>query len=57
MFQAVIVFGVATVVFAASQLLWLSILALMVLGAADAVSVVIRISLVQLATRDVERLG
>ena len=52
MFQAVIVFGVATVVFAVSQLLWLSILALVVLGAADAVSVVIRISLVQLATPD-----
>jgi hypothetical protein len=52
MFQAVIVFGVATVVFAVSHLLWLSILALIVLGAADAVSVVIRISLVQLATPD-----
>src|ERR1700678_2686985 len=52
MFQAVIVFGVATVVFAVSHLLWLSILALAVLGAADAVSVVIRISLVQLATPD-----
>jgi len=40
------------VVFAVSHLLWLSILALAVLGAADAVSVVIRISLVQLATPD-----
>jgi MFS family permease len=52
MFQAVIVFGAATVVFAVSHLLWLSILSLVVLGAADAVSVVIRISLVQLATPD-----
>ena len=52
MFQAVIVFGVATVVFGLSHLLWLSILALAVLGAADAVSVVIRISLVQLGTPD-----
>jgi MFS family permease len=52
MFQAVIVFGAATVVFAVSHLLWLSILSLAVLGAADAVSVVIRISLVQLATPD-----
>jgi MFS family permease len=52
MFQAVIVFGLATVVFAVSHLLWLSILALAVMGAADAVSVVIRISLVQLATPD-----
>jgi MFS family permease len=50
MFQAVIVFGVATVVFAVSQWMWLSVLALAVLGAADTVSVVIRFSLVQLAT-------
>jgi MFS family permease len=52
MFQAVIVFGVATVVFALSQWMWLSVLALAVLGAADVVSVVIRFSLVQLATPD-----
>jgi MFS family permease len=52
MFQAVIVFGVATVVFAVSQWMWLSVLALAVLGAADTVSVVIRFSLVQLATPD-----
>lgn len=50
MFQAVIVFGVATVVFAVSYWMWLSLLALAVLGAADTVSVVIRFSLVQLAT-------
>jgi MFS family permease len=50
MFQAVIVFGVATVVFALSQWMWLSVLALAVLGAADTISVVIRFSLVQLAT-------
>ncbi len=50
MFQAVIVFGVATVVFALSHWMWLSVLALAVLGAADNVSVVIRFSLVQLAT-------
>jgi MFS family permease len=50
MFQAVIVFGVATVVFALSHLMWLSVLALAVLGAADTVSVVIRFSLVQLST-------
>ena len=35
MFQAVIVFGVATVVFALSRSLWLSIAALAVLGGAD----------------------
>lgn len=52
MFQAVIVFGVATVVFALSSWMWLSVLALAVLGAADTISVVIRFSLVQLATPD-----
>jgi MFS family permease len=52
MFQAVIVFGVATVVFAVSQWMWLSVVALAILGAADIVSVVIRFSLVQLATPD-----
>jgi MFS family permease len=50
MFQAVIVFGLATVVFAVSHWMWLSVLALAILGAADTVSVVIRFSLVQLAT-------
>ena len=50
MFQAVIVFGAATVVFALSHWMWLSVLALAVLGAADTVSVVIRFSLVQLST-------
>jgi MFS family permease len=52
MFQAVIVFGAATVVFALSHWMWLSVLALAVLGAADTISVVIRFSLVQLATPD-----
>jgi MFS family permease len=52
MFQAVIVFGTATVVFALSRDVWLSVLALAVMGAADTVSVVIRVSLVQLATPD-----
>jgi MFS family permease len=52
MFTAVIIFGCATVVFALSRSLWLSILALAIMGAADTVSMVIRISLVQLATPD-----
>jgi MFS family permease len=52
MFQAVIIFGVATIIFGLSHLLWLSLLALAVMGAADMVSVVIRLSLVQLATPD-----
>jgi MFS family permease len=50
MFQAVIIFGVATVAFSLSHWMWLSVVALAVLGAADTVSVVIRFSLVQLAT-------
>jgi MFS family permease len=52
MFQAVIVFGAATVVFALSHWMWLSVLSLALLGAADTISVVIRFSLVQLATPD-----
>jgi MFS family permease len=52
MFQAVIVFGIATVVFAVSHWMWLSVLALAILGAADTISVVIRFSLVQLSTPD-----
>jgi MFS family permease len=52
MFQAVIAFGLATIVFALSQTIWLSVLALAAMGAADTISVVIRVSLVQLATPD-----
>ncbi|WP_376738681.1 MFS transporter [Rhodopseudomonas sp. B29] len=55
MFQAVIVFGLATVVFALSWWIWLSLIALVIMGAADTVSVVIRTSLVQLATPDAMR--
>jgi len=54
-FQAVIVFGAATVVFSLSHWIWLSVLALAILGAADTVSVVIRFSLVQLRTPDAMR--
>jgi hypothetical protein len=50
MFQAVIIFGMATAVFAVSHWMWLSVVTLAILGAADTVSVVIRFSLVQLAT-------
>jgi len=52
MFQAVIAFGVATIVFALSSEIWLSVIALAAMGAADTISVVIRVSLVQLATPD-----
>jgi MFS family permease len=55
MFVAVIVFGVATVIFAISHLMWLSLIALVVMGGADTVSVVIRSSLVQLRTPDAMR--
>src|SRR5690606_20928805 len=50
MFQAVIVFGLATAAFGLSTEFWLSLAALAVMGAADQISVVIRLSLVQLAT-------
>ena len=52
MFQSVIIFGIATVVFGLSKEVWLSMLALGLMGASDEVSVVIRLSLVQLATPD-----
>jgi len=52
MFQAVIIFGAATVVFGLSHIMWVSLLALAVMGAADEVSVVIRLYLVQLGTPD-----
>ena len=52
MFAAVALFGLATIVFALSTSFWLSLAALVVLGAADAISVVIRLSLVQLETPD-----
>ena len=52
MFRAVIVFGLATILFALSRSLWLSVAAMVVLGAADVISVVIRSSLVQIATPD-----
>lgn len=52
MFGAVIIFGLATVIFALSRSMPLSFLALMVLGGADMISVVIRSSLIQLETPD-----
>lgn len=52
MFAAVAMFGVATIVFGLSSNLYLSMMALLVLGASDMVSVVIRSSLVQLETPD-----
>lgn len=50
MFLGVAIFGITTIVFGLSRNLWLSLAALVILGAADMVSVVIRSSLLQLAT-------
>ncbi len=52
MFAAVAIFGVATIVFAVSSSFVLSLGMLVVLGAADVISVVIRSSLVQIETPD-----
>jgi len=52
MFQAVILYGLATIAFGLSRFVPLTLLALFVMGAADMVSVVIRLSLVQLRTPD-----
>jgi MFS family permease len=51
----VAIFGLATIVFALSHSFPLSLAALAVLGASDAVSVVIRFSLVQIETPDAMR--
>jgi MFS family permease len=50
MFTGVAIYGVATIVFGVSQSFPLSLAALMVVGASDMVSVVIRSSMLQLAT-------
>ena len=52
MFICVALFGVFTIVFGLSTVAWLSILALILLGAADMVSVVVRETLLQLWTPD-----
>lgn len=52
MFASVAGFGIATLVFALSTTLWLSMAALFALGAFDMVSMVIRGALVQLETPD-----
>ncbi len=55
MFAVVAIYGVATIVFALSTSFPLSLLALALLGASDAVSIVIRFSLVQIETPDEKR--
>ena len=55
MLAAVVVFGVATIVFGLSRSFWLSVGALAVAGAADMISVYVRSSLIQLHTPDAMR--
>ena len=55
MFMVVAIYGIATVVFGLSTWFPLSLLALAALGASDAVSIVIRFSLVQIETPDAMR--
>jgi MFS family permease len=50
LFVCVSIFGAATVVFGLSRGLWLSLVSLAVAGAADTISVIIRGSILQLAT-------
>ena len=52
MFTAVGLFGIGTLIFGLSQIMWISMGGLILLGAADMVSVNIRQTLVQLATPD-----
>ena len=55
MFGGVVVFGAATIVFGLSTSFWLSMIALIAMGAGDMVSVYIRHLLVQLETPDAIR--
>lgn len=52
MFGGVALFGIATVIFGLSQTVWLSIAALMLMGASDMISVYVRESLIMLWTPD-----
>ncbi|MBT5457731.1 MAG: MFS transporter [Rhodospirillaceae bacterium] len=52
LYITVIIYGAATVVFGLSEIYWLSLVAMAVLGAADMVSVYIRVTLIQIATPD-----
>jgi MFS family permease len=48
----VVGFGIATIIFGLSKVLWLSLATLFLLGAVDSVSVIVRGSIVQLVTPD-----
>jgi MFS family permease len=52
MFVAVTIFGIANLVFAFSTFFWLSMIAMLIAGAADMISVYVRTTLIQLATPD-----
>jgi MFS family permease len=52
MFSAVAVFGLATVAFGLSHLFWLTIVALVIIGASDMISVNVRQTLIQIVTPD-----
>jgi MFS-type transporter involved in bile tolerance (Atg22 family) len=55
MLASVAIFGAATIVFAVSRLFWLTLPALVVLGASDMISVYIRSTLIQIVTPDAMR--
>ncbi|SMF61370.1 MFS transporter [Allosphingosinicella indica] len=55
MFVCVAIFGLATIVFGESRVMWLSLAALFVIGASDMISVYVRQSLIQLHTPDAMR--
>jgi hypothetical protein len=55
LFSGVTLFGFATIVFGLSTSFWLSMVALVIAGAGDMVSVFVRLTLTQLSTPDVIR--
>lgn len=55
MFVCVALFGLATILFGVSTLVWLSVVAMMLMGAFDMVSVYVRETLIQLWTPDAVR--
>ena len=52
LYLSVAIFGLATIAFGFSETLWLSLSALLIMGGADMVSVIIRSTLVQIETPD-----
>ena len=52
LYISVLVFGAATILFGFSTVFWLSMVAMVIVGIGDMVSVYIRVTLVQIATPD-----